>query len=491
LETLKISVGELALGPMEKLVRKFADGAQWANDFVTELEKLSAKSDGVAKSQVNAGDSVAHTGATMSAGTEAAIRHAAAMEKLANTGHGLATGARQVGSAFVWLSEKTYDGIDATSRFNDKLGEMTKSGARAVAGFAHDAGEDIAHFAKKAADVVESLPGKIKGAIGDLAGVLVPAGKAVIGGFISGIESKIPDVRGVLHAITDKLPDWKGPPSYDRTILTSSGQLVIEGFVAGLESRYKDAEKSLKGFGSSLAVSADIQQAARTIGVKQAESIAAGFVQGTPSLQQQIRQSLAQAVTSARQAIAEQRQTLAGDFRSLADGILQAFDERVQAWKSPASKLLAKMQLEDTVAQLKQQLAQATADLATAQTNIAAADASGDPEQVKQAQQQLLQAQQTFTAAQRAITENDLAQQDIAQTAAHDKATAKQREHLAGQLLTLQSELAKHPEEWRKIEQKDHRNPQAVRGRRARMTDGRATSCSYEQDVRPGEGGRS
>jgi hypothetical protein len=336
-----------------------------------------------------------------------------------------------------------------TAVFN-KLGGLAKFVVKVI-------GLDVAinavvSFAEKVIDWFKSLPGKVTAALGDLSTLLYDAGVSLITGFLAGIKSLIPDVKETLKHLTHKLTDWKGPPDYDRTILTRSGQLVIEGFIAGLESRYKATEKSLKGFGSSLAISTDIQQAARLIGLKQAESIAAGFVQGTPSLQQQIKTSLAQAMTAARQAIAEQRKTLASDFGSLAQGILQAFDDKAAAWQSPASKLLAKMQIEDTATQLQQQFEQAQADVTAAQSAVATAGASADAADVAQAQQQLLQAQQSFAAAGRAITENDLAQQDIAQTAAHAATEAKQRESLARRLITLQTELAKHPQEYDKVE---------------------------------------
>lgn len=83
---------------------------------------------------------------------------------------------------------------------------------------------------------VAGIPGRLLGALGDLGSLLVEAGKDVIRGLLRGIESMINSVRDRLRQVTDLLPDWKGPPSRDRTILHGNGRLIMRGLLAGLEA---------------------------------------------------------------------------------------------------------------------------------------------------------------------------------------------------------------------------------------------------------------
>lgn len=338
-------------------------------------------------------------------------------------------------------------------------------------------GELLSALASKVADIVswfKALPGKIVAALGDMSTILVNAGKDVIQGFIHGIESKFDDVKNTLGHLGHKLTRWKGPPSYDVTILQPAGQLVIQGFINGLESKYQDVQKSLKGFGDRLALAADIQAAARHIGIAQAEQIAQGFMQQQPTLEQQIRQGLREAVQQAAQAVNDARSSFTSAFSSLAQSALQAFDDKMSKWVPPAMKLLDKMQLQDQVTQAKRAIADATQQLADAQkaaqdaaTALATAQSAGPQDGESQADYQAriqqLQAQATDTqnqvvAAKQALGDAERQQTELneqllaqKQQEAHDKRMAAQREHLAQQLLALQRDLAKHPEEWRKI----------------------------------------
>ncbi|MFE4451417.1 hypothetical protein [Streptomyces sp. NPDC056796] len=100
---------------------------------------------------------------------------------------------------------------------------------------------------------VRSLPSKAKEALGNLSSVLPESGRALIRGFIAGIESMIGDVKAKLNSLTSMLPDWKGPMALDRVLLEDSGKAVIDGFIKGLESRYDAVKKSLRGLTDDVA----------------------------------------------------------------------------------------------------------------------------------------------------------------------------------------------------------------------------------------------
>lgn len=85
-------------------------------------------------------------------------------------------------------------------------------------------------------------------ALGDLGGVLLNAGKQLIDGLLSGIQSKFRDVQNKLAELTNLLPDWKGPEADDLVLLFEPGQHVIEGFIDGMESMFPTVEAILEAF---------------------------------------------------------------------------------------------------------------------------------------------------------------------------------------------------------------------------------------------------
>ncbi|GAB3830222.1 hypothetical protein [Kribbella italica] len=103
-----------------------------------------------------------------------------------------------------------------------------------------------------AISTVKSLGTRAAGALGNLGGVLVSAGRSLISGFVSGITSAIPSIRGVLGGITDKLPEWKGPAERDATILTPAGVKVINGFIVGIKKQIPVLRAALKGLTNAI-----------------------------------------------------------------------------------------------------------------------------------------------------------------------------------------------------------------------------------------------
>ena len=150
-----------------------------------------------------------------------------------------------------------------------RFGELRDSVGRSLASVASQARTSAANFASAligkaieaktgfvravsqlAADAlgrVRALPGQIRSALGNLGGLLFSAGAAVIRGFISGIQSQISQLAGVLQNITSRLPDWKGPEDVDRMILFNAGQAVMKGFQDGIASQVGSLRDQLGG----------------------------------------------------------------------------------------------------------------------------------------------------------------------------------------------------------------------------------------------------
>lgn len=104
-----------------------------------------------------------------------------------------------------------------------------------------------------ALNLVKSMPGKIKGFFADAGKWLLDAGRKIIDGLVQGIKSAFHKVKEVLSDLTKSLPDWKGPPSYDKVLLVGAGQSIIDGFITGLESRYSMVRRSLKSLSEDVA----------------------------------------------------------------------------------------------------------------------------------------------------------------------------------------------------------------------------------------------
>lgn len=97
----------------------------------------------------------------------------------------------------------------------------------------------------KAASAVSGLASRIKGAVGDLGGLLLGAGRSVVEGLIRGIGEKIGALKSKLSSVTSLIPDWKGPPEKDARLLFPAGQLLIAGLTAGIESQMGSLESTL------------------------------------------------------------------------------------------------------------------------------------------------------------------------------------------------------------------------------------------------------
>ena len=94
---------------------------------------------------------------------------------------------------------------------------------------------------------VRGIPGRIRGAIGNLGGLLRGAGSAIIDGLIGGIRAGFDRVRGILSSLTGMLPDWKGPRRVDESILRPSGDMVAGGFEEGFVQRFTGRTRAVMG----------------------------------------------------------------------------------------------------------------------------------------------------------------------------------------------------------------------------------------------------
>jgi hypothetical protein len=94
---------------------------------------------------------------------------------------------------------------------------------------------------------VKGIPGKIKAIFSGAGKWLLSAGKAIMQGLLDGIEWGIDKVKGALNRVTDLIPDWKGPLSKDKNLLTGAGQAIMQGLIRGIESKESALRTTLRG----------------------------------------------------------------------------------------------------------------------------------------------------------------------------------------------------------------------------------------------------
>ncbi|WP_240522209.1 phage tail protein, partial [Amycolatopsis vastitatis] len=99
-----------------------------------------------------------------------------------------------------------------------------------------------------------SLPGRILGALGDLGGLLLQAGKNLIRGLVDGISSGFGWVKDKLGQLTNWITSWKGPPARDKVLLSGNGRLIMNGLLAGLRDGEPQIRDYLTGLTASLPV---------------------------------------------------------------------------------------------------------------------------------------------------------------------------------------------------------------------------------------------
>ncbi|MDI6908634.1 hypothetical protein [Nocardioides sp.] len=95
--------------------------------------------------------------------------------------------------------------------------------------------------------VVRGIKDKVSAVFSGALDWLVDAGKNIIRGLISGIDSMIGAVKDKLGKLTDLIPDIKGPPAKDRRLLRPAGQMIIEGLIDGIDDAIPDVKRKLGG----------------------------------------------------------------------------------------------------------------------------------------------------------------------------------------------------------------------------------------------------
>lgn len=153
--------------------------------------------------------------------------------------------AHGVNEAIGWLAGMGGRALSALSTFGAYVLSKATQAASSL-------GTAIGHGVTSAVSWLAGLPGRALSALGDVGSTLMHAGASLLDGFISGITSKVGELKSTLGNITSKLTDWKGPAPLDARILTPNGKLVMGGFMRGIRSQVPTLRAQLSGITTDL-----------------------------------------------------------------------------------------------------------------------------------------------------------------------------------------------------------------------------------------------
>jgi phage-related protein len=103
-----------------------------------------------------------------------------------------------------------------------------------------------------AVSTVTGIKNRVQSALTGAGSWLKETGKKIIDGLINGIDDALGKLKKKLQAVTNLIPDWKGPMSVDAKLLTPTGRTIIESLLPGFDQGAEKVKRYLQGLTGEL-----------------------------------------------------------------------------------------------------------------------------------------------------------------------------------------------------------------------------------------------
>lgn len=160
---------------------------------------------------------------------------------------GLVQGAQSIWDGFMNFLSSLWEGIKSTaSNAWETLKASVLSIINGLVSGAQNAWNDMSN-------AVSNLVGNVTGFFNQLWNIdLFGAGKAILQGFLDGLQSMWSSVTDFVGGIAGWIRDHKGPIEYDRKLLIPAGNAIMGSLDNGLKDGFKDVKKTVGGMAGEI-----------------------------------------------------------------------------------------------------------------------------------------------------------------------------------------------------------------------------------------------